>query len=102
MLLNIPGPDVNGIPGRAVRAAVIYGGYRFITIQVVGPGSIRIGTQQSEVEQGQAGAFDGIEIVANLWPTFQSWWKDDLWIIAENANAVVRLIIPGYTGGNKT
>jgi hypothetical protein len=103
MLLNIQGPSPTGVPGRAVRALVLpRGQYFWIIIQTVGPGSIRIGTQQSEVEQAQGGAYDGVEIPASVWPPFEAWWKDELWIIAENANAQVRVIVTGLTGGNQT
>jgi hypothetical protein len=72
----------------------------WITIQVVNPGSIRVGTNQLEVSIISGSAADGLEVLPGK--DWSGWWYGDLWYIAETPNSQFRIIIPGFQGGVST
>ena len=80
MLVSVP--DSTGRPRRIANFPC----YTYILIQVIGPNTVRIAENDTEliVNQEQGQLTDGIQINAAT-GIFATWWKGELWAIGSAA-----------------
>jgi hypothetical protein len=72
-----------------------------LSLQIRGAFTLTIAREQGEVQAAAGGLPDGIQIVqANCNPSYDFWWKGELWHIASLAASQWSLIIVGEVDAN--
>jgi hypothetical protein len=95
MIVNAP-PISAGGPSRAL---VLKQWFK-ISIQVVGPNTITIGTSKDEAGSISTGlgVTDGLQLnLANTARPYQTWWKGELWISGSGDGATAIIVVPGLS-----